>query len=153
MKRNTEFLLQIRSVRKLYDAYLERACRLHDLNRIEMEVIAFLGNNPTKNTARDLVELRLLQKANVSTAVEALQKKGLLEKEGDTGDRRLIHLNLTAKAGQPLRDMQMAQVQLEARLFDGFEAKEREIYLQMNQKIAENARVGLEELRNDDAKK
>lgn len=65
---------------------------------IEANIISFLYNNPGKDTAGDIVELRMLSKGNVSTAVEALIQKHLIEREQDKTDRRRIHLYLLPAA-------------------------------------------------------
>ena len=55
----------------------------------------FLYNNPGKDTAADITELRMLSKGNVSQAVESLIQKGSA-KDGPLTrlDRRKIHLSL-----------------------------------------------------------
>ena len=45
---------------------------------MEIKIISFLYNNPEKDTAADIAELRMLPKRNISKAVESLIKKGFL---------------------------------------------------------------------------
>ena len=144
MEHNTEFLHQLRLIFKLHECCLQGTCDAFNLSRTEVEVIAFLGNNPGMDTARDIVELRRIPKANVSIAVEALLQKGLLEKQGDMRDRRLIHLKLTPAAIPVLNRAREAQKAMTAQLFAGFSEEERREYARLNQKIFQNAKVGLE---------
>ena len=65
---------------------------------MEADVISFLQNNPGKDTATDIVELRRLSKGAVSKAVEGLIQKSLLERIPDMEDRRRIHLKLKTEA-------------------------------------------------------
>ena len=65
---------------------LKRVCTEHDLTLVEADIISFLQNNPEKDTAADIVELRMLSKGAVSKGVEALIQKSLLET--DPGYRR-----------------------------------------------------------------
>ena len=67
----------------------------------DLHVLLFLANNPDRDTARDVAELRGLPKSQVSGAVDLLAERKLLERLPDRRDRRVVHLVLTA-AGQAL---------------------------------------------------
>ena len=69
MSRVTGFLMNIRRIMKLHDGMLKEICAKYQLTPIEAKIIRFLYNNPEKDTATDIVELRMLQKGNVSAAV------------------------------------------------------------------------------------
>ena len=66
MEKTTELLMGFRSLLRLYDKMLKKVCREHDLSVIEADVVSFLQNNPGKDTAVDIVELRMLSKGAVS---------------------------------------------------------------------------------------
>src|SRR5699024_3116903 len=89
---------------RLYDKMLKKVCTEHDLTVMEADVISFLRNNPGKDTAVDIVELRGLSKGAVSKAVESLIRKSFLERIPDTEDRRRIHLKLKPEA-EPVTEM------------------------------------------------
>ena len=86
MSKTTELFMGIRSLFRLYDKMLKKVCTEHDLTVIEADVISFLQNNPSKDTAADIVELRMLSKGAVSKAVESLIQKSL--SGADSGYRR-----------------------------------------------------------------
>ena len=90
MSHTTELFMGMRSLFRLYDKMLKRVCTEYDLTVIEGDIISFLQNNPGKDTAVDIVELRMLSKGAVSKGVDALIRKGLLERIPDTKDRRRI---------------------------------------------------------------
>ena len=94
MGRTTELFIGLRSLFRLYDKMLKRVCTEHDLTLVEADIISFLRNNPEKDTAADIVELRMLSKGAVSKGVEALIQKSLLERIPDMEDRRRIPLKL-----------------------------------------------------------
>ena len=98
MEKITELLMGFRSLLRLYDKMLKKVCREYDLSVIEADVVSFLQNNPGKDTAVDIVELRMLSKGAVSKAVESLMQKSLLERIPDREDRRRIHLKLKPEA-------------------------------------------------------
>lgn len=74
MKQITTLLTNIRRIVKLYDGMLKTVCDHYHLIPIEASIISFLYNNPGKDTAADIVQLRMLSKSNVSQAVESLFK-------------------------------------------------------------------------------
>ena len=72
----TDLLVLMQRIGKMHEQMLKELCRQYDLSLIEAKIIAFLHNNPTKDTAGDIVELRMLSKGNVSQAVDLLCQKG-----------------------------------------------------------------------------
>ena len=120
MSRTTEFLMNIRSIIKLHESMLREICGEYQLALIEATIISFLHNNPGKDTAADIVELRMLSKGNVSQAVESLIQRSLLRREQDAVDRRRIHLFLTPAAG--------------------LSCDERAIFERVNDRISDNTR-------------
>ena len=98
MKRTTELFTGFRSLFRLYDKLLKKVCMEHNLTVIEADIISFLQNNPEKDTAADIVELRMLSKGAVSKGVDSLIQKSLLERIPDREDRRRIHLKLKPEA-------------------------------------------------------
>lgn len=84
---------------KLYENVCRPICRKYDLNQTCFDVILFLANNPSHNTARDLCELRGIRTGNASVAIETLAKRGFLTRSQDSSDRRIQRLILTDLAG------------------------------------------------------
>ena len=76
-----------RYIIKGQDALIKELCDHFHLTKIEGTIIVFLYNNPGKDTAGDIVELRMLSKGNVSQAVESLIQKSLLTREQDAEAR------------------------------------------------------------------
>ena len=62
---------------------LKSVCLKYHLTIIEADIISFLQHNPGKDTAMDIVELRMLSKGAVSKAVESLIQKGILQRHPD----------------------------------------------------------------------
>ena len=79
----TDFLMTLRCVIKFHEGMMKHVCSQYNLSLIEANIIAFLHNNPGKDTAKDIVELRMLSKGNVSQAVESLIQKSLLQRAGE----------------------------------------------------------------------
>lgn len=139
IKRTTEFLTNIRRIVKLHESMLKAICVEYRLTLIEATIISFLHNNPGKDTAADIVELRMLSKGNVSQAVESLIQKALLRREPDTADRRRIHLFLTPAAGPIVASMEVIWRQYEETIFAGLTAEDKALFDKVNRRMMENA--------------
>lgn len=63
MKGITAYLTAARRIALFHDEMLTCACRKHHLTLMEANVISFLSNNPDKDTASDIVELRMFSKS------------------------------------------------------------------------------------------
>ena len=138
MKRPTDFLTNIRRIIKLHESMLKGICETYRLSLIEATIISFLYNNPGKDTAADIVELRMLSKGNVSHAVESLMQKSLLQRRQDTEDRRKIHLSLT-QAAQPITaSLKELFQQFHEELFFGLSKEELELFDRVNEQIIVN---------------
>ena len=145
MSVHTEILLSVRRVLKFYDSLKKEVCQSHGLTPVEVDILAFLHNHPQRDTASDIVELRLLPKGNVSQGVETLIQKGLLTRRQDRQDRRRIHLTLTDKARAITPALEEMRRRFYSRLLAGLDEPSRRAYWEMSQKIAQNALEGLNE--------
>lgn len=138
MSRTTEYLMNIRRIIKIQEALLKEVCQEFNLTLTEATVITFLHNNPGKDTAADIVEFRMLQKGNVSQAVDSLVKKDLLEREQDQNDRRKIHLHLTKGADPMIASMGGLWEKFSQELFKGISREEMQSFDQVNEQMKYN---------------
>lgn len=76
--------------------------REHGIDNAEWRVLAHLSQSP-RISVRDIQQQTELEKSKVSRAVSRLEQRGLLKKEADPSDSRLLSLHLTP-AGQRLMD-------------------------------------------------
>lgn len=86
------------TLHRLYNLTLRDFGRANGLSQTEMDVLLFLHNNPDCNTARDMVHLRGLAKSNVSTALDSLRTRGLVESRPEENNRRVNRLFLLPAA-------------------------------------------------------
>lgn len=138
MNRTTDLLMSIRRTVKLYESMLKTVCERYQLSAIETDIISFLYNNPTKDTAGDIVELRMLSKGNVSQAVESLIQKGFIRRVHDTKDRRRIHLFLLPEASPVTQSIEQVRSRFQEKAFYGFSEQERELYAALTNRIMQN---------------
>ena len=144
MKRSTELFIGLRSLFRLYDKLLKKVCTEHNLTVIEADIISFLQNNPGKDTAADIVELRMLSKGAVSKGVDSLIQKSLLERVPDTEDRRKIHLRLMPQAGPVTETVDEVRDEFLETVLDGFTKEELEIQTLFLQKLLNKKKKAIE---------
>lgn len=140
MYRFSEFWMGIRSIVRLYEKMMKSVCSTYQLSMVEVDIIAFLKNHPQKDTAADIVELRMLSKAAVSKGVDLLIRKSFLERETDHNDRRKVHLKLTKKAEPVMKDIQRTQQNFTDLLFRDFSEEDYEMYYEFRERILMNVK-------------
>lgn len=134
----TDYLMNLRRIIKLHESMLKGICVQYHLSLIEANIISFLHNNPGKDTAGDIVELRMLSKGNVSHAVELLIQKSLLQRTPDAADRRKIHLSLLPSAVPITEAVDALREQYYDEIFYGFSEEEYAYFQKLNQRIMVN---------------
>lgn len=118
------YMDSIHQSKKKYAAMLEPLCRQYDLTRNELDILLFLANNPGFDRAADIVSIRRIAKSHVSLSVGNLEKRGLLVRESEEGDRRTAHLKPTGFAHPIIRAGQHLQKQFYTRMFAGLTKQE-----------------------------
>ncbi len=97
------------AVKTLYSKCVEKVCLVHQINRMELDILLFLANNPCFDTATDIVEIRYLSKSQVSASIKLLEKRGYLRKEYTGGNRKTAHLKICDVASTVIEDGKAAQ--------------------------------------------
>lgn len=72
-------------------------CKAFDMRPVQLEALAFLTQcNRYSDTPQAVTEFLGLTKGTVSQTLKVLEKKGLVRKQADTRDKRLVHLKPTS---------------------------------------------------------
>ena len=140
------FFLRSRGMEKLYGGLFAPLLERHGLTQLEVDILLFLANNPAYDTARDIVEKRRLAKSHVSVGVEALAERGLLERQRQEGNRKTIHLRLTAAAAPIVEEGRAVQRRYGECLLAGFTEEDRRQLGCLMDRVAENVDAALKEL-------
>ena len=85
-----ETLLAWQRMGKLYTRMELEVCARHGLTRLETDILLFLANNPAYDTAKDIVDVRMIAKSHVSASIETLLAKRLISAVPDAQDRRRV---------------------------------------------------------------
>lgn len=143
MKRITDFLVTMDGVVKLQEELLKQICVEYGISMTEAKVMSFLRNNPGKDTAAEIVRLRRMQKGNVSSAVDSLVGRELLQRETDSRDRRKVHLHPTKEAEPILAAIDRGWIEFRDSLFSDIPAEEIILFEKINRRIGKNAQQAL----------
>lgn len=143
-----EFMVGARHATKLYEKAFDGVRIRYGMTQLEIDILAFLKNNPELDTASDIVNYRKIPKANVSQAVELLIRKGCLQRRADERDRRRIHLMLKEETEPVLDEILRTQRQFNCWLFQNFTGEEREQYMEMSRRLFNNIKDGLEKMKH-----
>ena len=138
----TSIIKSTRRVRDQYDAAISRAAHKCGITRPEADVLLFLYNNPTLNTARDIVYYRGFSKAYVSKAVDPLIRQGMINMTTDPSDRRrqLLSISGGAEIAEKLR---AAQAEFMRVITEGIPQSELDCFMTVNEAMCKNAeRIG-----------
>ncbi len=95
-------------LKSMYSGFCRKVCSRHEISPAEFDIIDVLASG-RYDTSAQIARVRFIKKANVSTAVDRLICRGLVEKSADQRDKRLIHLKLTASACELVSDVKKAQ--------------------------------------------
>lgn len=135
MKPSLEFT---RKLAQAYTAQCRPLCQAWNLPKTALDILMFLANNPDRNTARDVVELRHIKANLVSIHVERLTQQGYLTRRAAPEDRRMMLLFLTEKAEPLVEQGRAIQEDFFAQLFAGVSAQERDVFVQILERMGEN---------------
>ena len=123
---------------KAYTKEIRQVAEKHQMTKLEIDILLFLNNNPSFDTAKEIVTLRALSKSNVSKAVEALHKRGFLSIVEDRSDRRTQHLRIETAAAAIVREAAAAQQHFFDVLYRGVSEDERFILKTVQDKMIQN---------------
>ncbi len=121
-----------------YAAQCRPLCQAWNLPKTALDILMFLSNNPDRNTARDVVELRHIKANLVSIHVERLVQEGYLTRMAAPGDRRKVLLTVTEKAAPLITQGRAMQEAFFQQLFAGVSAQDRAVFAQILGRMGEN---------------
>ena len=118
--------------------YRKAVMERYSMSAVEVDVMLFLANNPSFDTASDIVRARKISKSHVSLAVKGLMQKGYLAGVPDETDHKKIRLIPQKAAEEMILYGQKLQQQFAESLFEDFSEEEREIYIKLSKRMLEN---------------
>lgn len=81
--------------------FVERTLKEFDISRAQLSVLHFLDTEPVEQmTVNQLREVLIDDSPNVSRMLNKMVDKGLVRKERQSDDQRVVHITLTEKGRQ-----------------------------------------------------
>ena len=144
MLKAAEFFVGGQQLVRLNEKVIGEVSRDHGINATELSILLFLAGNPDLNTAKDIVESRLMTKNHrFSRAVGFLVRQGYIHTREDDSDRRITHLVLEEKASPVIELGVQAQQEMLCFLCQGISEAELENFCRIHTRIRENAREAM----------
>lgn len=134
----SDILTNLQRVKKIYELMLKRVTKVYGMTKNEIDVLLFLANNKSYDTAKEIVELRSLSKSHVCKSIDSLSKRGFLLEEKDKRDRRCVHLKLDSSAFPIIKEAQAVQKEFVDLLYSGVTIEERTTMEKIFEKISAN---------------
>lgn len=138
------FLKDFRDVNALNQQINREIAKKHDLLLIEVNILAFLHNNPFCDTASEIVQYRGLSKGNVSSAVSSLEKKSLVNIVSDPFDKRMKRIKIMPASDVIVKDIDKGLATLMSVLTEDMSSNDIEALVDNLAKIGRNARTFME---------
>lgn len=115
-------------IQKQYNSLFKTVIDKYNISQVEIDIIAFLYNNPEYKHAQDIVKIRGINKGHASIAIDKLVCKGLLERKQDPQCRRCNILILSQKATPVIKDIKDIQNKYKKLIHQNISQEEKEIF-------------------------
>lgn len=143
MNNTTEVLMATSMFGKLYTKKILEVASKYNMNKVEVDILLFLNNNPQYDTAKDIVEVRGIAKSYVSKSIDKLVEKKLLSLNVDKKDRRIIHLKVESSANTVIKEALEAQKNYVDTVYNGISKEEKDILKPIIYKMIKNIKEEL----------
>lgn len=138
MANEFEVLMSGQQFKKLYEKKCEVIMEEYKLRKVEIDILYFLSNCGSYDTAKDIMKLRYLSKAHISKAIENLVHRNYVVCCPDTEDKRWIHLKLTDTAQPVIEKIKKVRKSLYDIIYAGITEEEKNVIIRVASRIARN---------------
>lgn len=138
-----EGLLQGTQFQKLYNRRIEALRQEYNLRKIDIDILYFLCKSGEHNTSKDISNLNLFNKGHISQSVDRMVKQQLIYTRQDEEDRRCMHIILTEKAVELVKQVTELRKQMYNIILEGVTEEERQVLLNVSKKVNQNIKNAL----------
>ncbi|WP_075721423.1 MarR family winged helix-turn-helix transcriptional regulator [Roseburia sp. 499] len=138
MTNELELLITGRQFQKMCEREYETIRKKYDLRKVELDMLYFLDYFQEARTAKDIAKMRQVSKAHISSAVENLVGRQLLETREDPEDRRRMLLELTEAGGEIVKEVALVRKRMTEIVYDGITDQEKQVMQQAAKKMMQN---------------
>ena len=114
-------------------------CEKYQLRQMEFDILMFLYYSPESNTAADIVRARKSTKSHVSTSLQTLEDRRLIERKADDNNKRRVEIFLLPSADNIIEDGKRAQKQFRDDVLLGLSIDEMKACKEIFDRICANA--------------
>ncbi len=132
-----------RQMKRLYVKLISFVAEEYGISKSEMDILLFLSNYPTVDTAKEIVEQRGIAKSHVSKSVDSLVKRGMLRVFPDEDDRRICHLQIQETTSPVIQKGKEAQTAFLNLLFQNISSEEKKMMEAVLRKMECNVQEAL----------
>jgi MarR family transcriptional regulator for hemolysin len=137
----SDFLFLIYDVAQLMRRNADKRARMYGMTRAQWAVLARIEREPGITQSR-LAALTDVEPITIGRLVDRLESNGLLERQPDPNDRRVWHLELTAKSAAVLKQISAFRRELHEDMVEGLDAASRETLVHSLQRMRANLTTG-----------
>jgi len=134
------FLYTLNSIRQSLFNYLESELSRHGISGIAPshgDILHILDRKGILHL-RDLTELSLKDKSTITAVISRLEKNGYVTRVRDGNDKRLVNIQVTEKAAGIKPALEKISEKMNARLFEGLSAEEKNTLFKLMTRISHN---------------
>ena len=138
-----------KTITSYYELLSGEVCERYELTQMEYDILMFLNNNPQHNTAAEIVKVRKSTKSHVSTWLKKLENKELVERKQSEDNNKHIEIFLLDKAEEIVEAGINAQKQFAQNVLKGLTEEEKDMCINVFDKICDNAEEYLREYKEN----
>lgn len=125
-------------MQKEYRQMFATISKKEHLTKTEIRILAVLANHPECHTAKDIIRLQKISKAQTSIAIEKSVKKGLIKREVNKNNRRYYLLYIEKKADNIIKKILFQQQLYARKAYQNMSENEIKTYYQLLTNIYDN---------------
>ena len=138
-----------KTITSYYELLSGKVCDKYELTQMEYDILMFLYNNPQNNTAAEIVKIRKSTKSHVSTSLKNLENKKLIERKQSEENKKHVEIFLLDKAELIVEEGINAQKQFAQNVLSGLTEEEKDMCINVFDKICDNAEEYLREYKEN----
>ncbi len=123
-------------MKQITDAF-GRRLQGYGITRVQWIALYYVKTR-SKISQRDLSNLMYIMDSSAGRLIDRLERDGLIQRERNTEDRRVIYLELTDKGDKLITDLMPLGIQFNNDLMEGIDDEEIRIYEKVLNKMLSN---------------
>ena len=115
-----------------------KAIEEYEFTPCEIDVLMFLFNNTSLDTAKDISKFKGISKSLVSRSVDSLLEKKLISATPDEQDKRIMHLMLSGNASDIVEKLKISKELFSQKVTEGISENDLKTFVTVIQQMLEN---------------